>query len=182
VSDAFQFGDRTQTEAELATLAPDSHGLTILPFFAGERSPDWAGNIQATIHGLTLATTPLEILRASLEAVAYRFAVIEQRLCGRPNCDHRLIASGGALLQSPVWSQIFADVLGRPVVASAESEATSRGTALLALRSLDVLPSLAAPAADGAVYLPDPARHKRYQAAIARQRQLYARLIPSHAS
>ncbi len=181
--DAFQFGDRAQTEAELAALAPDSHGLTILPFFAGERSPDWAGNVQATIHGLTLATTPLQILRASLEAVAYRFAVIEQRLCGRPDCDHRLIASGGALLQSPVWSQIFADVLGRPVVVSAESEATSRGAALLALRALGALPSLAAaPAADGAVYLPDPARHERYQVAIARQRALYARLIPTFAS
>jgi gluconokinase len=178
VRDAFQFGDRAQTEAELAALAPDSHGLTILPFFAGERSPDWAGNVQATIHGLTLATTPLQILRASLEAVAYRFAVIEQRLCGRPDCDHRLIASGGALLQSPVWSQIFADVLGRPVVVSAESEATSRGAALLALRALGALPSLAAaPAADGAVYLPDPARHERYQVAIARQRALYEQVI-----
>ena len=176
--EAFQFGDRQQTEAALAALAPDSHGLTILPFFAGERSPDWAGNVQATIHGLTLSTPPLAILRASLEAVAYRFAVIEQRLCGRPDCDHRLIASGGALLQSPVWSQIFADVLGRPVVASAESEATSRGTALLALRSLGLLPSLAAaPAADGALYLPDPARHERYQAAIARQRTLYERVV-----
>lgn len=182
VRDAFQFGDRSQTEAELAALPPDSHGLTILPFFAGERSPDWAGNVQATIHGLTLATTPLQILRASLEAVAYRFAVIEQRLCGRPGCDHQLIASGGALLQSPVWGQIFADVLGRPVVISAESEATSRGTALLALRALGVLPSLeAAPAADGAIYPPDAARHEQYQAAIARQRQLYARLIPTHA-
>lgn len=181
VRDAFQFSDRAQTEAELAALAPDSHGLTILPFFAGERSPDWAGNVQATLHGLTLATTPLEILRASLEAVAYRFAVIEQRLCGRPDCNHRLIASGGALLQSPLWSQIFADVLGRPVVVSAESEATSRGTALLALRSLGALPSLAAAgAADGAIYLPDLARHERYQAAITRQRQLYARLIPVH--
>jgi gluconokinase len=182
VRDAFQFGDRSQTEAELAALPPDSHGLTILPFFAGERSPDWAGNVQATIHGLTLATTPLQILRASLEAVAYRFAVIEQRLCGRPDCDHQLIASGGALLQSPVWGQIFADVLGRPVVISAETEATSRGTALLALRALGALPSLdAAPAADGAVYPPDPVRHEQYQAAIARQRQLYERLIPTHA-
>jgi glycerol kinase len=38
------------------------------------------GNVRATLHGLTLATTPREILRASLEAIAYRFAVIQQRL------------------------------------------------------------------------------------------------------
>lgn len=178
VRDAFHLGDRAETEAALAALPPDGHGLTILPFFAGERSPDWAGNVQATIHGLTLATTPLAVLRASLEAVAYRFAVIEQRLCGRPECDHRLIASGGALHQSPVWCQIFADVLGRPVVVSREGEATSRGTALLALRSLGVLPVLdAVPAADGQVFLPDSARHGIYAEAIARQRRLYERVI-----
>jgi sugar (pentulose or hexulose) kinase len=35
-----------------------------------------------------------------------------QRICGRAGCGHRLIASGGALLGSPAWMQIFADVLG----------------------------------------------------------------------
>jgi gluconokinase len=167
-----------KVEAAVAKFPPDGHGLTILPFLAGERSPDWAGNVQATIHGLTLATTPLEILRASLEAVAYRFAVIEQRICGRDECDHRLIASGGALLHSPAWMQIFADVVGRTVVASAEPEATSRGAALLALRALGGVPSIESVlAADGEVYEPDMGRHAVYRAAIARQRRLYDLLI-----
>lgn len=167
-----------EVEAALAAFPPDGHGLTVLPFVAGERSPGWAGDVQATIHGLTLASTPLAILRASLEAVAYRFAVIEQRLCGRVDCNHRLVASGSGLLRSPAWVQIFADVLGRPVVVSAEPEATSRGAALLALRSLGALGSLEdAPAADGPLYTPDPERHAIYQAAIARQQWLYDRLL-----
>lgn len=175
---ALQLGDPAAVEQALAALPPDGHGLTVLPFFAGERSPDWAGNVQATIHGLTLSTTPLEILRANLEAVAYRFAVIQERVCGRADCTHRLIASGGALQRSPVWSQIFADVLGRPVVLSAEPEATSRGAALLALHALGYLPDLEQiPTADGATYAPDAARHAIYCAAMARQRALYARLI-----
>lgn len=178
MSAALRLDAPAAVEAALAALPPDGHGLTVLPFLAGERSPDWAGNVQATIHGLTLSTTPIEILRAGLEAVAYRFALIEERICGRPGCTHRLIASGGALPRSPVWSQIFADVLGRAVALSAEPEATSRGSALLALHVLGHLPSLAdAPAADGAVYTPDPARHAIYRAAIARQRDLYARVI-----
>jgi sugar (pentulose or hexulose) kinase len=65
--------------------------------------------------------------------------------------------------------QIFADVLGCPVEASAEPEATSRGIALLALRTLGAIPSLdAIQAADGAVYELDSVRHGAYQAAIAR--------------
>ncbi len=104
--------------------------------------------------------------------------MFEQRICGRADCPHRLIASGTALLRLPAWMQIFADVLGRTVVASAELEATSRGSALLALQALGTLPSITSVlAADGAVYEPDAARHAIYQAAIARQRWLYDRLI-----
>jgi gluconokinase len=165
-------------EAALAAYPPDRHGLTVLPFLAGERSPDWAGNVQATLHGLTLATEPVAIVRASLEAVAYRFAVIQQRIFRGTDAEQRLIASGSGLLRSPAWMQIFADVLGRPVVASAEFEATSRGAALLALRSLGALHTLAAaPIADGPVYEPDSARHAIYRAAIERQQWLYERLI-----
>jgi gluconokinase len=167
-----------ELDAALSAHPPDAHGLTVLPFVAGERSPNWAGNVPATMHGLTLATTPVAMLRASMEAVAYRFALIEQRICGRTDCSHRFIASGSALLQSSTWMQMFADVLGRPVVASVEREATSRGAALLALCGLGVLSSItSAPAADGAVYEPDEARYDLYQAAIVRQRWLYDRLI-----
>ena len=72
----------------------------------------------------------------------------------------------------------MADVLGQPVIASTEPEATSRGSALLALEALGALPSIEAiPAADGKVYQPNPARHERYQQAIKRQQELYGLLI-----
>lgn len=170
--------DAAAIERALAAEPPDGHGLTVLPFLAGERSPGWAGDVRAAISGLALGTTPIQILRASLEAVAYRFALIERRMCERDGCAHRLIASGGALLHSPAWMQIMADAIGRTVVASGEAEATSRGSALLALEALGALPALdEAPAQDGPEYAPDSERHARYQAAIARQQQLYAALI-----
>jgi gluconokinase len=176
--DTLRLGEPDEIERALAELAPDDHGLTVLPFLAGERSPGWAGDARATVSGLTLATTPIQILQASLEAVAYRFALIEERICGQPACSHRLIASGGALLSSPTWMQIIADALGRPVVASEEEEATSRGVALLALRSIGALDALDdAPAADGRAYEPDAARHAIYREAIERQRKLYAKLV-----
>ncbi len=172
-----QLGDPVAAEVALAAFAPDSHGLTVLPFVAGERSPGWAGDVPATIHGLTLATTPLAILRASLEAVAYRFALIAKRLTSHAG-EVQVVASGGALLSSPTWMQIVADVLGRPLVASGEAETTSRGVAILALHHLGVLPSLdALPASEGPTYEPDHARHTIYQQAIRRQEWLYERLI-----
>jgi gluconokinase len=163
-------------DVALGALPPDGHGLTLLPFIAGERSPGWAGDAKASIHGITLDTAPHEILRAALESVAYRFALIAEGLASAG--AGQIIASGGALLRSPVWMQIIADALGRPLVASAEPEASSRGAALLALRSLGAIGALGElPAAEGAAFTPNPAHTSIYLGARARQVRLYEQLI-----
>jgi gluconokinase len=189
---ALRLDSPVATEQALAALPPDGHGLMVLPFFAGERSPGYAGDARAAIAGVTLGTTPLEILRAALESVAYRFALIFERLeasdlglvedgtvqaAGRRPLAATVIASGGALLSSPVWLQIIADALGRQVVASGETEASCRGVALLALEALGVAANELPPAELGRVYAPDAARTAIYRAAIERQQRLYNLLI-----
>lgn len=172
-----QLGPDELLEQQIAAMPPDGHGLTVLPFLAGERSPGWAGDAKATISGLTLSTTPLDMLRAGLEAVAFRFAMIATVMVD-PASPPTIIASGGALLRSPTWLQICADALGVPITASTEAEATCRGIALLALESLGVIPNAAAlPAATGQTYVPNSQHHAIYQAASERQQQLYALLI-----
>lgn len=109
-------------------MEPDAHGLTVLPFMAGERSPGWAGNARGTIHGLSLATTPLDILKASLEAVAYRVAIVFELLRPLLLAEPQVIASGGPLLRSPSWLQIMADTLGRPVAVSEVQDSKSRSS------------------------------------------------------
>ena len=113
-------------------MAPDSHGLTFLPLLSGERGPGWSDRAGATIEGLTLATTPLELLRAGLEAVALRFAMLDADLPG----EQTVVATGGGLVNSPAWTQIIADALGRPVAHSGVDEGSSRGAAVLALEAL----------------------------------------------
>ena len=165
-------------EDQLAAMQPDSHGLTMLPFLAGERSPGWAENAQATITGLNLSTTPLDLVRAGLEAIALRFALVYRMVNEAVPQARDVIASGGAILASPTWMQIIADALNRPVTACDEAEASSRGVALLALEALGALRDLReAPAALGQTYFPDEARHERYAAALERQRALYEALV-----
>lgn len=164
-------------EKTVADMAPDSHSLTVLPFVAGERSPGWHTGARATITGMSLATTPEEIVRAGLEAVAYRFAEISARLPAAGEDGRMIIASGGAS-RIGVWLQILADVLGRPVVQSREPEPSARGAALVAWRALGTLgggPD--PPAALGRVFAPDDARHTRYLEGLARHRALYAKLM-----
>jgi gluconokinase len=145
-------------ESQLAEMEPDSHGLTVLPFVAGERSTGWATDARAAIVGMTLDTTPVEVLRAGLESVAYRFTFIAEQL--------------------PVFVPESAEVLGRPVRLSAEPEASSRGAALLALEALGAIDDLAnVPATVGRTFEPEPSRTAIYRAAIERQRELYRLLV-----
>jgi gluconokinase len=165
-------------EEALAGMEPDSHGLTILPFLAGERAPGWAGHARATVHGLSLATAPLDILRAGMEAVAYRLALVFELLRPMIAGDPRIVASGGALLRSPAWLQIVTDVLGRPVGVSGVEEASGRGAALLALEALGQIGSLEeVPNFIVSVHHPDPGRHGRYGEAMERQKRLYRKLV-----
>ncbi len=169
---------RLDLDQALADMRPDSHGLTVLPFLAGERSPGWAENAHATLHGLNLSTRPVDILRAGLEAIALRFALVYQLVNQAVPQAREVIASGGAILASPAWMQIIADALDRPLTACAEAEASSRGVALLALESIGELRDLReAPAALGQTYYPDEGRHAKYVEAMERQQELYAALI-----
>lgn len=159
---------------KLASMRPDSHGLTILPFWAGERSPGWHSGARGTITGMNLHTTPLDIARASHEAVAYTFADILDRLRGPFPGEIEIVASGGAVRRNPGWVQIMADVFGSVVRISEVSEASSRGAALLALASAGVIDGAGdAPAYLGRAFTPDAENHAVYLKARQRYAALY---------
>jgi len=167
----------TDLERELAELEPDAHGLTILPFWSGERSTGWSPDARGVIFGLKQETQPVEILRAALEAIAYRFALIHNALEGvAPNAN--IVATGNALRSSPVWIQIIADVLGRSVTLGDAAEASIRGAALLALEAVGKIATIEDVSVSSVeVFEPDMTRHARYREGLARQQELYARLF-----
>jgi gluconokinase len=168
-------------EARLETAIPGTHRLTMLPFFSGERTPYWRADLRAAIVGMSAATEPFDILRASLESVALRFREIYDLLTARGGAPTEVVASGGALLHSPGWTQMMADALGRPVIACTEPEPSSRGAAVWALERLGVIQHLdALPASTGAVFSPRPEHAAAYETLLSEQRHLYERLFGNH--
>ncbi len=173
-----RLGAPEEVERELAAMEPGAHGLKFLPLLAGERSPGWAAHARGAVAGLTLDTKPVDILRAAMEAVAFRFALIHGLLGKAAPQAREVVASGGALLGSPAWLGILADGLGRPVRVSAEAEASSRGAALLALEVLGIIPRLEeVPAAFGRTVEPDAGRHEVYRALLRTHIDMYDLLV-----
>ena len=168
-------------ESELELLNPDSHGLTVLPFWAGERSTGWNPDARGAILGLTLQTRPIEILRAAMEAIAYRFALIAAAL--EPFAPGAtMVASGNALRSSPSWVQILADVLGRRVLVFEQPEASMRGAALLALEAagkIQTIEKISVPSSESVetVFEPNVRHQALYQAGLARQQRIYKLLF-----
>ncbi len=161
---------QAQFDLRLARMPPDAHQLTILPFLAGERSPDYLPDARAAIVGLKLATRADEIVRAGLEAVAYRFLHLRNELA-RVTPVTRLVATGTALSASRVWPQILADTLGCAIALPREAELTSRGAAILALERLGLVPRSIDPSV-ARLFHPDARRHAIYRSAADRQDQL----------
>jgi gluconokinase len=118
---------------EMARRGADGHGLTFLPFLAGERSTGYNENATGAILGLTMAHDAIDILQAAMESVAYRFAEIFKQLQTVVKVDE-IIGSGGALNASPVWTKMIADAVGRDLTISNRPEASLGGAVLLALK------------------------------------------------
>lgn len=169
--------DDEELERELSATAPDDHGLTVLPFWSGERATGWSTSARGAIIGLTANTKPIEILRAAMEAISCRFALLARALdLIAPRAA--VIASGKALLSSPTWAQMIADALGRTIKISSAREASCRGAALLVLEAVGKIGAIETVQPEfGDSYEPNMQHHACYAKAIERQQELYERMI-----
>jgi gluconokinase len=178
LSHTLQLPEKDELERQLEAMQPGAHGLTVLPLFAGERSTGWRADARAAFVGVSAHTSPVEIARAAMEAVALTFQDIDALMVSSLGVPKETLASGGALLHSPAWTQMMADAIGRPVMLCTEKEATSRGAALLALERIKAIPDAGAiPAATGKTFMPEPAKTDIYKRLQARQHALYHVLI-----
>lgn len=109
-----------------------SEGLYFLPYLSGERTPHPDPLARGAFIGLTTRHTRAHMTRAVLEGVAYSLRDVFELVTASPagkSIRQVRISGGGA--QSPLWRQIFADVLNVPLVSVSALEGAAYGAALL---------------------------------------------------
>ncbi len=118
--------------AEAARVPAGSHGLLLLPYFEGERTPNvpdgtgvWFGANRRTFDAGHFA-------RAAMEGVTLGMNYGLRRLAGLGVKPAQIRATGGGA-RSRIWRQIMADVFNAEVVTLKVGEGAAYGAALQAL-------------------------------------------------
>jgi len=118
-------------DVEAASVPAGSDGLLLLPYLAGERTPNLPRG-SGVLHGLTTRNlTPAHLARAAMEGVTLGLAYGLSRFqdLGVNPSEIRLTGGGS---QSSFWRQLCADVFGVPTVCLSSSEGAALGAALQA--------------------------------------------------
>ena len=152
-------------------VAPGRTGLLALDYFQGNRTPYRDERLRGGILGLDLHHTPGHVYRALAESIAYgtrNAAAAIERLGGGIS---EVVVAGG-IRRNAVWLQATADVLQRPIVLPAETEASVFGAAVTAAAASGAYPNLEEAARSMVrrerVVEPDPTLRDVYDEGFAR--------------
>ena len=148
--------DGAAVEAAMAERPLPEHGLTVLPYWNGERAPRWRESATGAIVGISQSTTALDILQALTEAAYCRVAEIADLVVGGEHVE--IVVSGGGCRSRPELQRL-SNILARPVRAAREPDASLRGAAVFALERLGVS---VPPPPLGELVEPDPVAVARY--------------------
>jgi len=118
-------------DAEAATIPAGSEGLLLLPYLAGERTPNLPRG-SGVLHSITVKNlTAAHLARAAMEGVTLGLAYGLDRFRALGVAPTEIRITGGGS-QSPFWRQLCADIFGVPTVCLSSSEGAALGGAVQA--------------------------------------------------
>lgn len=133
--------------ARAASSTAGANGVTFVPYLAGERTPHMRADLRGSFHGLSLATTQDDLVRAVIEGVAFSLRdaldVMRPLFGDGQGAPSRFLATGGGAT-SDLWLETIATLfdceVARPLDASGVpyEVGAAEGAALLAWRGLGV--------------------------------------------
>jgi len=118
--------------AEAATLRPGESGLLALDWNNGNRTILVDTRLTGLILGQTLHTTRAEIYRALIEATAFGARAIVERMKEYGVPIERVVCCGGIAEKNDVFMQIYADVIGQPMLIAGSPQTPALGSAVSA--------------------------------------------------
>ncbi len=113
--------------------------LLYLPYMIGQRAPLWDPHSRAVAFGMNPDTDRKAMIRMVMEGIALGVRNVFQMMENDGYAVEDIVMTGGCA-NSPVWTQIFADILGKPVILPGEMDVAPLGTAIMTAVGVGLYP------------------------------------------
>jgi L-ribulokinase len=138
-------GDARHAELsrDAAALKPGESGLMALDWHNGNRTILVDPKLTGLLLGQTLHTTRADVYRALIEATAFGARAIIERLQEFGVPIDRVVCCGGIAEKNDLFMQIYADVIGQPMLIAGSPQAPALGAAISAAVTAGAFPTWA---------------------------------------
>ena len=181
VGDLTGFDPYDLMSREAMKVPPGSNGLIMLPHLSGAMAPEANPKAKGVFYGATLKHTKAHFIRAIMESIGFivlrNIRAIEKM--GLPVEEIRILGGGS---KSSAWNQIKADITGKKVCTTANSDAACLGAAIISGTATGLFKSLQEAVSEMVViketFTPDMKNHELYIKQFEKYLALYDAMCP----
>ncbi|AYE38940.1 glycerol kinase [Companilactobacillus zhachilii] len=130
--DDMRLVNSTPETSAAALESASQNEVYVVPAFAGLGAPYWDNKAHGTIFGITRGTTDKDLIKATLQAIAYQTKDIIETMSSDAKMPIEVLKVDGAASANDYLMQFQTDILGIELQRSSELETTSLGVAFLA--------------------------------------------------
>ena len=139
--DKIKFIKKASDTEKIIKSLKSNKGIYLVPAFTGLGAPYWAVNARGVLSGLTRDTGPKEIVRATVESVAYQTYDLFEAM-KNDGLKPKIIKVDGGMVKNNWFSQFLSDVVNIKVLRPNVDETTALGAAFMAGLKIGVYKSL----------------------------------------
>ncbi len=132
IRDGLQFIDKASDSEEAARASQNDDEVYLVPAFVGLGAPYWDQDARGAMFGLTRGTTKNDIIKATLQSIAYQVRDIIDTMHADTGIDIPVLKVDGGGTANDYLMQFQSDLLNTPIQRSKNAETTALGAAFLA--------------------------------------------------
>ncbi len=141
IRDRMKFVKKATDTEKIVRSMKDNAGIYLVPAFTGLGAPYWNANARGILSGITRDTGPKEIIRATIESVAYQTHDLFEAM-KHDGLRPKLVKVDGGMVMNNWFSQFLADIINVEVLRPQVHETTALGAAFMAGLKIGVYKSL----------------------------------------
>ncbi len=139
--DRMKFFKKAPETEKIIKKLKSNNEIYLVPAFTGLGAPYWNANARGVLSGITRDTSPKEIVRATIEAVAYQtFDLFEAMK--HDGLRPKIVKVDGGMVMNNWFSQFLSDIINVRVLRPKVQETTALGAAFMAGLKIGVYKSL----------------------------------------